>query len=231
LIELSIVIPSREEPEVIEKYLPDILNRIQDSSRSELIFVNANPNPNLERLINKYPSLSYCFSPLARRSSQMNLGASRASGNYFLFLHLDSLPPQNFDALVISSLKSGSESGCFQLRFDLDHWLLNFSSWFTRFPSPFYRGGDQGLFVERSLFESIGGFREDYVVFEDIDICRKLLKRKTFEVLSSHVVTSARKYRKNGVVRLQFYFTILSIFYWLGVKNHQLVVLYKKLIK
>jgi len=93
------------------------------------------------------------------------------------------------------------------------------------------RFGDQSLFVRRSLFEQAQGYRTDLLVFEDQEITRRLKQLAPFQVLRGPAVTSARKYRENGVFRLQGIFTLITILYRLGVSQPTLVRVYRKLIR
>jgi hypothetical protein len=50
--------------------------------------------------------------------------------------------------------------GTFTLRFDTDRFLLRLYCFFTRFRFRYFHYGDQGIFVRRSVFENIGGYRD-----------------------------------------------------------------------
>lgn len=165
------------------------------------------------------------------RGVQMNEGAAIANGNVFYFLHADTTTPDGYDQLIIQAHKSGCKAGCFRLRFDDDHWALRAYSWFTRFDTTLVRFGDQSLFVGKELFEKLGGFDESLMVMEDQEIIRRVKKRTPFKVIDKYVVTSSRKYRENGVFRLQLIFGLIFIFYYAGVSQQTLVHLYKSLIK
>jgi hypothetical protein len=49
--------------------------------------------------------------------------------------------------------------------------------------------------------------------------------------MEESVETSARKYRENGVIRLQVIFALIVIFYYLGAGQELLVDLYNRLIR
>ncbi|UOQ77076.1 hypothetical protein MUN84_21920 [Hymenobacter sp. 5516J-16] len=108
---------------------------------------------------------------------------------------------------------------------------MRLNAWFTRFDVDLIRFGDQSLFVTRSVFERAGGYREQLLVMEDQEIIGRLRQQAPFRVLSQAVVTSARKYRENGVFRLQAIFTLIATLHWLGVSQPTLVNLYRRLIR
>lgn len=165
------------------------------------------------------------------RGVQMNEGASIANGEVLYFLHADTTTPDDYDQLIIEAYNKGYKSGCFRLQFDDTHWALRFYSWFTRFETTLVRYGDQSLFVEKNLFKKMGGFDESLIVMEDQEIIRRLKKQAPFKVLADSVITSSRKYRENGVFRLQFTFGLIFTFYYAGINQKTLVHLYKTLVQ
>lgn len=165
------------------------------------------------------------------RAVQMNNGAARAKGELLYFLHADSHPPTNFARKVKQAVSKGYEAGCFQLAFDSDHFLLDFYAWCTRFDIDTFRFGDQSLFVERSAFFKVGGFREDHIVMEDNEIVRRIKNEYSFTILEDQIVTSARTYRKVGVVKLQLIFGLIYVLYFLGVEQETLAQIRRKAIR
>ncbi len=162
------------------------------------------------------------------RAKQMNAGAKVAKAPILYFLHADTLPPQNFDEHILAAINAGACAGCFRLKFDSKHPVLQFSQWFTRFNVRGCRGGDQSLFLKRSLFETLEGFDESYQVYEDCEFIGRLYDVGTFQVLSEHVTTSSRKYQKNGTWSLQYHFTVIHLKKFFGASPDQLNNYYHK---
>ena len=166
--------------------------------------------------------------PQKGRAFQMNYGAEKASGDIFYFLHADSVPPKDFITKINGYISPKIKAGCFRLAFDHDHYLLSTYSWFTRFDVDFFRFGDQSLFVTGELFSLVGGFDERLLVMEDQNMVRRLKKHSGFIVSDQQVRTSARKYLKVGIVKLQLIFTAILGMYYIGVPQEKLVNFYKK---
>lgn len=169
--------------------------------------------------------------PQRGRAPQMNHGARHARAGLLYFLHADTYPPPDFLARIHEAVARGCGSGCFRLRFDDGHWFLRLSAWCTRFSLDAIRFGDQSLFVRRPVFEQAGGFRADMVVFEDQEIIGRLRRFGRFGLLPAAVVTSARKYRDNGVFRLQGIFLLICLLYRLGLPQRRLRAVYRALIQ
>ena len=160
----------------------------------------------------------------------MNLGASNASGDILYFLHADTYPPAEFATKIVKAINQGAAFGCFRLCFDWRHWFLSLNSWFTRFNINVFRFGDQSLFVTRQSFANIEGYNEQLRLFEDQEIIGRLKTQGPFRLLPAVVVTSARKYRKNGPFRLQLVYYLLYLLYSLGFTQEVLVQTYLRLV-
>ncbi len=227
-MKISIIIPVYNEEEFIAETIDQVIatsrNRVE-----EIIVVNGGSTDSTVQKVSE-TSAQVVTSPKKGRAAQMNYGAFKAKGDILYFLHADSIPPAGFDLKILSEVEHGSSAGCFRLAFDRDHWLLNFYAWCTRFDVDLFRFGDQSLFIKKDLFWEIGGFREDHVVMEDQEIIKRIKKRDSFSILSERVITSARKYRENGMLRLQLIFTLIVILYKLGFSQQKLVSVYRKLV-
>ncbi|WP_019949466.1 TIGR04283 family arsenosugar biosynthesis glycosyltransferase [Hymenobacter aerophilus] len=169
--------------------------------------------------------------PRRGRAAQLNHGAAHARGAILYFLHADTLPPATLLPDLRAAVATGAAAGCYRLRFDEAHWFLAANAWFTRFNFNGIRYGDQSLFVQRPVFGRAGGYREQMQLLEDQEIVGRLRRHGPFRVLTGYVVTSARRYRRNGIYRLQGVFALLTGLYWLGVSQPRLVQLYKRLVR
>ncbi len=225
---ISIIIPVLNE----EKNIGTLIDHLNNSSAGCLTEIIVADGGSTDRTIEVARAKGAILMKCNRkgRGVQMNKGASVAKGEILYFLHADTTTPKNFKHLITQTYKKGYKAGCFRLRFDDNHWVLRIYTWFTRFETTLVRFGDQSLFVEKELFDRLGGFDESLIVMEDQEIVRRLKKQAQFKVLNEHVVTSSRKYRDNGVFRLQFIFVFIFMLYYAGVRQQTLVHLYKSLI-
>lgn len=135
------------------------------------------------------------------RGRQLAAGAAVARGEWFLFLHADSvLGPGWHHAVRAHMTTSRGQAGYFRLRFDSEAtmapvvagWANMRARWLGL---PF---GDQGLLISRRLYESVGGFRE-IGLMEDVAMARALGRR--LRPINANIVTSAERYEREGWLR------------------------------
>lgn len=167
----------------------------------------------------------------ASRPAQLNCGAASAKSDLLYFVHADTLPPINFADQIITAVKNGSRFGCFRFKFDKNKGMLKFNSYCTRFPMMVFRGGDQSLFIQKSLFDKLGGYDESHIVMEDYDIIRRGKKHSAFTLIQDDVQVSARKYEQNSYVRVNWANLIVFSLYYCGVRPVKLLDIYLYLIK
>ncbi|WP_456438544.1 TIGR04283 family arsenosugar biosynthesis glycosyltransferase [Psychroserpens sp.] len=228
---ISIIIPVLNEEKDIGKLLVHLNENSLKSNISSIILVDGGSQDNTCALINHmqtiYTNIELLHSEKGR-AKQMNLGAKKATGNILYFLHADSFPPQQFDELIISEVKKGNQAGCFRMQFDNNHWWLRLASWLTQFSWRACRGGDQSQFITRNIFDDIGGYDENFIIYEDNILINELFERKQFVVINKKIRTSARLYKKHGIWKLQYHFWTIYVKKWFGASAEELLAYYKK---
>jgi rSAM/selenodomain-associated transferase 2 len=222
--ELSIVIPAWNEESCIGRTLDSILAVTGKRSDTEIIVCVSGDDRTAE-IASGFP-VTVCRSEKGR-AVQMNTGAARASGAILYFLHADTVPPESFCDDILDAVRQGREAGCFQMNFDDPDWLMQLYGWFTQFPLPICRGGDQSLFIMKELFWRIGGFKQSLQVMEDIEIIERIQRHAGFHILDSRVTTSSRKYHDNGILRLQAIFGTIHLMYALGFSQEDIRDFYR----
>jgi rSAM/selenodomain-associated transferase 2 len=165
------------------------------------------------------------------RGTQMNRGVERASGEIFVFLHADSLvAPDLFDVLREQFVVPQVKIGTCRLQFDVKHPLLQLYASCARIESVFTTFGDQCIAVRRSFFDTIGGF-PTWQLFEDVDLLQRARRETRIFSFPTTVVTSARKFIENGIVRQQLRNARFLSLYLMGINPNRLSTMYNRRIR
>lgn len=158
------------------------------------------------------------------RARQMNFGAAQARGDVLLFLHADTrLPDSAFGDIAAALGDPGCVGGRFDIELEGSHWMLGVIGRMISYRSRISKvgTGDQAIFVRREVFDRLGGYPE-VPLMEDIAFCRALKRRGTVACLSSKVITSARRWERDGVWRTIARMWVLKLLYLAGVAPSRL---------
>ena len=163
------------------------------------------------------------------RALQMNVGAQAATATLLLFLHADTRLPDGALNQVRRALASGEHDwGRFDVAiegrsrlFPLIALMMNWRSRLSGIAT-----GDQAIFVRCASFDAVGGFA-DQPLMEDIELSRRLRRRGRPACLRARVVTSGRRWERNGVWRTVLLMWRLRLLYWLGVSPQRLAQTYR----
>lgn len=220
---ISIIIPALNEGEYIHKTLKHLISL---PGNFEIIVVDGGSRDQTVRVVKEFNSVKLVSSEKGR-GIQMNKGAKIAKGEVLLFLHADTCLPYNAYQGIVTHLQNKKNvGGSFFLKLDKDHLLLNFYSWCSKFSMVFFTYGDHGIFIRRSVFEQIGGYK-NISFLEDVEIQKRLRKEGNFKKLKYAVTSSARRFEKTGTTKQFFLDLFLILSYKLGVSPGTLKKFYK----
>ncbi len=221
---LSIIIPCLNEGAIVR---PALLALQWLRTRGhELILVDGGSSDGTPDLVPDLVDLMLHSPP--GRAVQMNLGARRAKGAVFWFLHLDTEVPPGADERLLTALGDGPGWGRFDVRlsgrqplFRLVEWMMNQRSRLTGIAT-----GDQGLFVSRDWFEAVGGYPE-IALMEDIELSRRLKRLGRPHSLQPALRTSSRRWEHRGPLRTILLMWSLRLAHALGVDPRRLAAWYR----
>jgi rSAM/selenodomain-associated transferase 2 len=227
---LSIIIPALNE----EKELPGVLTsleRQEDDPPFELILADGGSAdatvPRFLELTRSWPARGRAARalrcPKSGRAAQLNMGAREAAGKALLFLHADTTLPPGATRGVLRALSDPEViGGAFRHSFAEAGLLLSFISFWANSRSRLgVHLGDQAMFARRSTFEEIGGF-PDVPLFEDLRLSRALRLRGRVITLPLAAVTSARRLREAGALRMGLRYAWLEVRHVLGADPSRL---------
>jgi len=225
---ISIIIPAFNEEGTIQALVNYLRNNSSAQHIREIIVCDGGSTDNTVSFAQQASAI--VISGKKGRAVQLNTGARHATGDIFYFLHADSFPPENFDQDIIQQVSSNSQAGCFIMKFDSKHPFMKFWGWMTKYSGPYFRGGDQSFFITRNLFESLRGYNERMGIMEDYDMVHRAKRKTRFAVIRNWITTSARKYDKVGMYRLQLNFAVIYLMYILGFSQEALIHYYRQTV-
>ena len=222
MLALSVIIPTLNEaselPETIKRarIIPEV---------KEIIAVDAGSTDDTQAIARDHNCTVIECEP--SRGKQLRLGAQRASGDVVLFLHADTWLPENSGAVIGETLARPLViAGGFYKRFRdsgalpgsrLRCWLL----W--ALTNRLF--GDQAIFVKRDVLENCGGV-PDVPLMEEFELCKTIASHGRIALAPATVLTSARKFREEGMLRTYWRMARCTLRYWLGTSPEKLVEIY-----
>ena len=223
MLQLSVIIPALNEAEHITQTLKD-LNPVRVAGH-EVIVVDGGSADDTVQLAGGFADL--VIAGPKGRARQMNAGASKASGDVLWFLHADTRIPVDAVNNLLAAIDEGGQWGRFDVHLSGQHILfrliermMNLRSCLTGIAT-----GDQGIFVKRSLFESAGTY-PDISLMEDVALSRTLKKFAAPVCLRPKLLTSSRKWERQGIVRTILLMWRLRLAYSLGADPDELAKRY-----
>lgn len=215
---ISVVIPTLNAGECLAATLSALVPAAVEGIVREVVVVDGGSSDITGRIAEDAGAVLLQSQP--GRGTQLRLGARQAKNDWLLFLHADTiLEPcweQEVVALIARMSSGGRPTAAAAFRYALDdiglkprllEAVVGLRCLLFRFPY-----GDQGLLISRRLYEEIGGF-SDMPLMEDVDIVRRLGRRRIV-LMRSRALTSAARYRKEGyALRIARNLSCLALFY------------------
>lgn len=205
---ISVIIPTYNEESTLEGLLLQL--KAQGRGCEILVADGASSDRTVERA-RRYARV---VTTERNRGLQLNQAAREARGDVLLFLHADvRLPGGALTALERALRDPRVVGGNFQIEFTEDglpgRFFTRVDRWRRRF-GIFY--GDSGIFVRRSVFERMGGFRE-WPLLEDYEFARRLVQVGRTACLPLPLGVSSRRWRNRDGGRPRLWRTMAAWFF------------------
>lgn len=220
---ISIIIPTLNEEDVIQTLLQQLQTYRQQGH--EVIVVDGGSHDNTRSVAD---SLSdKVISSEAGRALQMNNGATQSRHEILWFLHADTLIPENAIEQIQQALNK-SDWGRFNVKLSGSHILFRIIETMMNVRSCVsgIATGDQGIFVKRKVFGQVNEY-SNIPLMEDVDLSRKLKKLSKPVCLKYTLITSSRRWEKNGISSTILLMWKLRFLYWVGVSPEHLARQYR----
>jgi rSAM/selenodomain-associated transferase 2 len=161
------------------------------------------------------------------RSRQMNNGTKYAAGDVLIFLHADTCLPDNALQLIQQKIGGARPWGRFDIQLSGKHFMLKviaqMMNWRSRLTG--IATGDQVIFVTRQAFEKAGQYPEINLM-EDIALCKALKKISPPICLKGKVISSGRRWERNGIYKTILMMWSIRLRYFFGTDPQTLAFLY-----
>lgn len=195
-IVLSVIIPTLNAA----RHLPATIKALVDPGLPIEVLVvdggSADRTPNIAKALG-----GRVFEVPPGRGGQLSAGASKAKGEWLIFLHADTVLAPGWSETIkkfMASPGSATKAGYFAFKLDDEQpgarRLEKIVAWRSRiFGLPY---GDQGLLIRREYYHQLGGYRP-LPLMEDVEFIRQI-GRRNLVALGADAVTSADRYQKDG---------------------------------
>ncbi|MBK6564166.1 MAG: glycosyltransferase [Saprospiraceae bacterium] len=200
MADISVIIPSLNERLNLLKRVPFLLDL---KNVFEILIVEAGETN--EKFVFDDSRVRILQTEKTGRAIQMNIGAAMAKGKILCFLHADVVPHTDSFEAIKKRYQENFKFGFFSYRFSPESFLLKINAFFTKKDGLFSGGGDQIQWIEKELFQQMGGFDETFVIMEDFELTSRIKNNKVpYCIIDLPATVSSRKYKSNSYVRVNF---------------------------
>jgi rSAM/selenodomain-associated transferase 2 len=220
---LSVIVPMLNECATIAGTLNTVRRGAPDA---EIVVVDggsSDPSVAIAR-----PLCDALISARRGRARQMNAGARASHGDVLVFVHADTIVPRSFARDIALPLSNPAVvGGRFDVQLDATALPYRIIGAMISLRSRISRTGtgDQAIFVRRDVFDRLGGF-PDLDLCEDLEFTRRLKRAGPVACLRARVITSARRWNRDGVVRTVMRMWLIRAMYLVGVPPARLKRMY-----
>lgn len=221
---VSILIPTLDE----ERELPALLDHLAALyGHWELIVADGGSRDATREIAREHPARPRVVEQPGGRAAQLNAAARVASGDLLLFLHADSrLPRDAYASLAEASRQPRIAGGNFALRFGDGRFERALGAVYRLQRRHGFYYGDSSIWVRRSVFDALGGYRE-VAIMDDYDFVRRLERGGATRCLPGPATTSPRRWRAVGITRTVLAWFAIRWLFIAGVRPDRLVRLYR----
>lgn len=210
---ISVIVPMRTIPTEFAKFRERV-NTV--TLPVEVIYV---VNKGLERSISQLNNREHVVGyQRIGRGHAMIQGAQQAKGDTILFLHADTLLPEQWDSIIVKALSDISVvGGGFRLRFDRDNAYLRF---LVALSTMVFHGTGE-LWGDRAMFIRSDALRQcltamDVPIMEDVQLSHCMKRRGRVILLDAEVRTASDAFHRRGMLRHTIRILLCRSMYTLG---------------
>ncbi|ESA36782.1 glycosyl transferase [Leptolyngbya sp. Heron Island J] len=215
---ISVVLPCLNE--IRHGYLPRILDNLALQSGAKQIIIVISPSTDgTHDVIIQHPAAAdfkLVYTDATNRAQRLTVGIETSQGDVVLLHHPATLLPPDALSQIRALMANDTVTwGGFRHSFDVDHWLLRFTSWYSTTQRPrlsqiLYL--DHCIFARRGALMDIGGV-PDMDIFEDTALSNALSQFGPPYLAPGTIVTSARRFKERGIYKHAALNQLLKLMY------------------
>ena len=230
---ISVVIPARNAENTLAATLSSLVPSAVDGIVRQVIVVDGGSSDRTADIAEMAGADVVVSTP--GRGGQLAQGAALARFPWLLFLNADTALESGWERIATAFMRrvdrgeQQQAAGAFAFRIDdrgiaprLLERLAHIRCRLSRVPH-----GDQGLLIPRQLFDAVGGYK-DLPILEDIDLARRLGRRR-LAMLDATAVTSAERYRRDGYILRSLRSQVCHALFRVGLPVSMIARLYGKM--
>lgn len=181
---VTVIIPVRNRPREIAACLESLERVLYPHDKLDIVVVDDASTDETPSVVGRFPVRLVALEKHRQASSCRNIGAAAAKGEILAFLDSDCMADplwlkelvpafEHPDVSVVGGLVDTAMGTKGLDRYEQVRSSLKVASWFKRSSSTesFFYVPSCNLLVRRETFSRLGGFREDLLVGEDVDLC------------------------------------------------------------
>lgn len=221
-VRLTVVVPTLRDDGSLAELLPAL--RRSEAPPEQVIVVDGAASEVTAALCHRHGVRWLPSVP--GRGLQLNAGVSvaragsvsRAAAEVLWFLHADSRPHAGAGSAIRAAVRRGAAGGYFRFRFDgpssaMKSFLERCIVLRCRFGMVY---GDQGIFVDREVYEAGPGFAAQ-PLFEEVPLVHYLKHTGRFVPLDLPITIDPRRWERDGYLRRTLHNRVLALGYLAGV--------------
>lgn len=225
---LSIIIPTYNEikNKMIQTSFPKLYELSKSSKDLEVLIIDSFSTDGTLELAKKY---NFTISQIQTNSRgiRLNHGIEMALGEMIILHHPRSILSEKGITYLINNPQL--KWGAFKHQFDRQHPLLKFTSFYSNYirgrRGIFYL--DHCIFSQKILLEK-AGLVPEIEIFEDTELCLRLLKHSPGALLPYTSITSAIRFDKNGLIKQSLLNQAAKLKYYMNFNHQKINKIYEK---
>jgi len=228
---ISVIIPTYNEEERIEHTIECVRRQGPEADLEIIVGDGGSTDATVSRA-SRHARVVCCDKG---RGRQLNAAAKYAVGDILFFLHAHVLLPAGALSIIDREINGkGYDGGGFSNAFAQHNQkikglgrILNLRIRDNDHAGNTIFFGDNGIFVRRSVFEALGGFKT-IPIMEDYDFSKRMREQfRVVRICEPRLVVSPRRHVKAGFVRTRVQWVLIKRLYRMGVSPQALARWYR----